>query len=96
MALEKVEPKVDFPAQEREVLRFWEDTRAFDKLRALNRGKPGLWMAVFRYLVLTAPFALAGIRIAERLDYPGLYGLIVGLTLAGKATGGVRIQLGGW
>jgi isoleucyl-tRNA synthetase len=39
MAFEKVEPKVDFPAQEREILTFWEETRAFDKLRDLNAGK---------------------------------------------------------
>ncbi len=39
MAFEKVDPKVDFPAQEREVLAFWEKTRAFDKLREINRGK---------------------------------------------------------
>ena len=40
MAFEKVDPKVDFPALERSVLAFWEETRAFDKLRELNRGKP--------------------------------------------------------
>lgn len=40
MAFDKVDPKVDFPAQERAVLAFWEKTRAFDKLREINRGKP--------------------------------------------------------
>ncbi len=40
MAFEKVDPKVDFPAQERAILAFWEQSRAFDKLRELNRGKP--------------------------------------------------------
>jgi len=40
MAFQKVDPKVDFPAQEREVLAFWERTGAFEKLRELNRGKP--------------------------------------------------------
>ena len=40
MAFEKVDPKVDFPAQEREILEFWERTRAFDKLREINEGKP--------------------------------------------------------
>ena len=34
MAFEKVDPKVDFPALERETLSFWEQTRAFDKLRS--------------------------------------------------------------
>jgi len=40
MAFEKVDPKVDFPAQERAVLAFWEETQAFEKLREINRGKP--------------------------------------------------------
>lgn len=40
MAFEKVDPKVDFPAQEREVLAFWERTKAFEKLRELSAGKP--------------------------------------------------------
>jgi isoleucyl-tRNA synthetase len=40
MAFDKVETQVDFPALERAVLDFWERTRAFDKLREQNRGKP--------------------------------------------------------
>jgi len=40
MPFEKVDPKIDFPAMEREILAFWERTQAFEKLRALNRGKP--------------------------------------------------------
>ena len=40
MPFEKVETQVDFPAQERAVLRFWDEHRSFDKLRAKNRGKP--------------------------------------------------------
>ena len=40
MAFEKVDPKVDFPAQERAVLDFWERTGAFEKLREINKGKP--------------------------------------------------------
>ncbi len=40
MAFAKVDPKVDFPAQEREVLDFWERSGAFEKLRAINQGKP--------------------------------------------------------
>ncbi len=38
MAYEKVDSKTDFPAMEREVLRFWEETRAFETLREKNRG----------------------------------------------------------
>ncbi len=40
MPFEKVDPQVDFPAREREILDFWERARAFDRLRAKNRGKP--------------------------------------------------------
>jgi isoleucyl-tRNA synthetase len=40
MPFDKVETLVDFPAQERAVLEFWERTQAFEKLRAQNRGKP--------------------------------------------------------
>src|SRR5947209_4668209 len=40
MPLEKVDTQVDFPAQERAVLDFWQRTAAFDRLREQNRGKP--------------------------------------------------------
>ena len=40
MAFDKVDPQVDFPAQERAVLDFWQREHIFDKLRAKNRGKP--------------------------------------------------------
>jgi isoleucyl-tRNA synthetase len=40
MAFEKVDPKVDFPALERQVLHFWDENRTFDRLREQNRGKP--------------------------------------------------------
>lgn len=40
MAFEKVDPKVDFPAQEREILAFWEKNQSFEKLREINRDKP--------------------------------------------------------
>lgn len=40
MAFEKVDPKTDFPAMERDVLALWEKTRAFDRLREINAGKP--------------------------------------------------------
>ncbi len=40
MAFDKVDPQVDFPAQERKVLAFWEQNDIFDRLRAKNRGKP--------------------------------------------------------
>ncbi len=38
MAFDKVDPKTDYPALEREILEFWEKTRAFEVLREKNRG----------------------------------------------------------
>src|SRR5262245_37824600 len=35
----KVETQVDLTALEREILQFWKESNAFDKLRAKNRGK---------------------------------------------------------
>ncbi|MSU77988.1 MAG: isoleucine--tRNA ligase [Gemmataceae bacterium] len=39
MPFEKVDTSADFPAEEREVLRFWDEVQAFAKLRAKNVGK---------------------------------------------------------
>jgi len=39
MAFDKVETQVDFPAQERAILRFWDEIGAFEQLVAKNRGK---------------------------------------------------------
>lgn len=36
----EVPAKVDFPAQERELLRFWKESGAFEKMRALHKGEP--------------------------------------------------------
>jgi isoleucyl-tRNA synthetase len=40
MPFDKVDTQVDFPAQERAILEFWQRTGAFEKLCAQNRGKP--------------------------------------------------------
>src|SRR5438046_7153742 len=40
MAFDTVDQKVDFPAQERAILEFWQRSQAFERLRAKNRGKP--------------------------------------------------------
>ncbi len=37
---QEVNPHPDFPAMERETLRFWEETRAFARLQEKNRGGP--------------------------------------------------------
>jgi isoleucyl-tRNA synthetase len=40
MAFRDVPTKVDFPAQERELLQFWKDSGAFEKLSSLPKDKP--------------------------------------------------------
>src|SRR5512136_2051353 len=40
MPFKDVPANVDFPAQEREVLQFWKETNAFQKLRELRKGQP--------------------------------------------------------
>jgi isoleucyl-tRNA synthetase len=40
MPFKQVPTKVDFPAQEREVLMFWKDTQAFQSLRQVHQGDP--------------------------------------------------------
>jgi Na+-driven multidrug efflux pump len=49
---------------------------------AMNRGRPGLLMAAFRYVVLSGPLAWAGMVTAARFGQQQLYGLILGLLVA--------------
>ncbi len=48
----------------------------------LQRGRPGLMMAVLRYAVLTIPCAFAGMWASRAFDRPALYGLLAGLIIA--------------
>lgn len=48
----------------------------------MGRGRPGLLMALLRYVILTAPFALAGVRLAAAWGYPEFNGLVFGLVAA--------------
>ncbi len=52
---------------------------AFEGLR---RGRPGLVVTLLRYVVLTAPCAWIGVRVAGGLGQPALYGLLAGLIVA--------------
>jgi isoleucyl-tRNA synthetase len=40
MPFKEVPAQVDFPAQEQEILKFWKETNAFQKMRELHRGQP--------------------------------------------------------
>ncbi len=51
---------------------------------ALQRGGPGLLMAIVRYLLLAGPLAWAGARMAREHGFDPFYGLIAGL-LGGTA-----------
>jgi hypothetical protein len=48
----------------------------------MERGRPGLVMAVLRYIVLTVPLAAAGIALARRVDAAPLYGVVLATLLA--------------
>jgi len=55
----------------------------------MGRGRPGLLMAMLRYLVLTAPLAMVGSRLGQALGYPGFIGLLSGLIGATAITSAV-------
>ncbi len=46
---------------------------------AMGRGKPGLYMAILRYVVLTLPAAYLGMKVAADNGQPGLYGILLAL-----------------
>ena len=52
----------------------------------LQRGRPGLVVALLRYMILTAPCGLLGMWGADHLGFPPLFGLLVGLIVASGLT----------
>ncbi len=46
---------------------------------ALGRGRPGLAISILRYVFLTGPLCWLGVRAAEAVGQPGLYGLAIAL-----------------
>jgi len=40
MPFKEVPNKVDFPEQERQLLRFWKENEAFQKQRQIHQGEP--------------------------------------------------------
>jgi Na+-driven multidrug efflux pump len=53
---------------------------------AMGRGRPGLAMAVLRYVVLALPACWLGMRAASAAGFAPIQGLVVGLLVAGAAT----------
>jgi Na+-driven multidrug efflux pump len=45
----------------------------------MQRGRPGLLIAILRYVVLTVPMAMAGAWVARVAGAPAFLGMIVGL-----------------
>jgi isoleucyl-tRNA synthetase len=41
MTFKEVPTKIDYPAQEQEILKFWKETHAFQKMVDLHKGQPG-------------------------------------------------------
>ena len=56
---------------------------------AMGRGKPGLYMAILRYVVLTVPAAYAGMRVAASNGQPNLYGILVAMVIVAVISSGV-------
>jgi len=48
----------------------------------MQRGRPGLVMAIVRYVGLTVPFGFGGMLLAQRFEAPPLFGLLAGLIVA--------------
>jgi putative MATE family efflux protein len=48
----------------------------------MGRGRPGLFMATLRYVVLSVPLAWAGLLLARSMDAPGFHGILVGTIVA--------------
>ena len=57
----------------------------------LQRGTPGLMMAILRYVVLATPCALLGMRLSERLGLPVLPGIVTGLIVASAVASAVFV-----
>lgn len=56
---------------------------------AMGRGKPGLYMAILRYVVFTVPAAYVGIYVAASYGQPSLYGILVSLVVVAMISSAV-------
>jgi isoleucyl-tRNA synthetase len=69
MPFKDVPSNVDFPAQEREVLKWWKENQSFEKLRALQRGRPK-WSFIDGPITANNPM---GVHHAWGRTYKDLY-----------------------
>ena len=70
MPFQDVPSDVDFPAQEREVLKWWQENRAFEKLYALQRGRAEKWSFIDGPITANNPM---GVHHAWGRTYKDLY-----------------------
>lgn len=56
---------------------------------AMGRGRPGLYMAILRYLVLTWPAVYIGMRVARNMGQPDLYGVLFALIVTAVVSSAV-------
>jgi len=70
MSFKDVPSNVDFPAQERDTLQWWQDNQSFEKLRALHRGRPEKWSFIDGPITANNPM---GVHHAWGRTYKDLY-----------------------
>ncbi len=58
---------------------------------AMGRGRPGLFLAVVRYVVLTPPAVWLGLRGAHAAGRPGIDGVVVGIVAATAASSALSV-----
>ncbi|UCF67272.1 MAG: MATE family efflux transporter [Acidobacteriota bacterium] len=57
----------------------------------MQRGRPGLIMAVIRYGVLSLPLAWLGMLAGRALGHPGFYGLLIGMLVGSSIASGLFV-----
>ncbi len=70
MPFQDVPTNVDFPAQERDILRWWQENKSFEKLRQLHRGRPEKWSFIDGPITANNPM---GVHHAWGRTYKDLY-----------------------
>ena len=56
---------------------------------AMNRGRPGLVMAILRFGLLTAPALWVGMVATQRLGQPEVYGMVAALLVVAALTSAI-------
>jgi len=70
MPFKDVPSNVDFPMQERETLQWWKENQSFEKLRAIQKGRPEKWSFIDGPITANNPM---GVHHAWGRTYKDLY-----------------------